>query len=86
MINKIFSDYYKNNHFIDVVNAPPKMKDIVGTNNAQIYISTNHNYLVIFCVIDNLIKGAAGGAIQLANKLIGCAEEDGLKIPPIGWA
>ena len=86
MINKIFSDYYKNNHFIDVVNAPPKMKDIVGTNNAQIYISTNHNYLVIFCVIDNLINGAAGGAIQLANKLIGCAEEDGLKIPPIGWA
>ena len=85
-IFNLFKNYYKEKPFVDILNAPPKIKDVVGTNEAQLSISLNNNNLVICCVIDNLVKGAAGGAIQFANKLLGWPETEGLMIPPIGWA
>jgi len=40
---------------------------------------------VVLCAIDNLNKGAAGGAVQWMNRLLGLAESSGLTAPAAGW-
>jgi N-acetyl-gamma-glutamyl-phosphate reductase len=41
--------------------------------------------IVVCSVADNLLKGAAGGSVQWANRLLGFAEETGLTTAPAGW-
>ena len=46
---------------------------------------TNGNSIAVMSVVDNLNKGAAGGAIQWMNRLLGLAETTGLTAPAPGW-
>jgi N-acetyl-gamma-glutamylphosphate reductase len=46
---------------------------------------TNGNSIAVMSVLDNLNKGAAGGAIQWMNRLLGLAETTGLTAPAPGW-
>jgi N-acetyl-gamma-glutamyl-phosphate reductase len=40
---------------------------------------------VVFSALDNLVKGAAGGAIQWMNRLWKLPEDEGLRVPGLGW-
>ena len=79
------TEYYAASTFVSVAASPPRLKDIVGTNNAIISINADKEGVAICCVLDNLVKGAAGGAIQWANRLCGRPETEGLLIAPAGW-
>ena len=64
---------------------PPRIKDIVATNYAALHASVQGDTIVVCCVLDNLVKGAAGGSIQWANRLLGLPETAGLTAAAAGW-
>ncbi|MBU1945382.1 MAG: N-acetyl-gamma-glutamyl-phosphate reductase [Nanoarchaeota archaeon] len=83
-IIKKFEDYYKDEPFVKVVKDKiHEVKDVVGTNYCYIggFEIDKNNQLVIVSVIDNLIKGASGQAIQNMNLILGFDEMEGLKCP-----
>lgn len=79
------ADYYRDSAFVHVLDAPPRVKDVVGTNFANISVDADEHAISVCCVIDNLVKGAAGGALQWVNRLLGWPETEGLMIATPGW-
>ena len=79
------TDYYADSAFVTVAASPPRLKDIVGTNNAILSVNVDDQSVAVCCVLDNLVKGAAGGAIQWVNRLLGWPDAEGLVIAPAGW-
>jgi N-acetyl-gamma-glutamyl-phosphate reductase len=84
-VNEALREYYRDATFVRVENEPPKMKDIVATNYAALHAAVQGDTIVICSVTDNLLKGAAGGSIQWANRLLGLHEATGLTAPAAGW-
>ncbi len=84
-IRAAVADYYRNAAFVRVLEAPPRLKDVVGTNFANLSVDADAQTITVCCVIDNLVKGAAGGALQWVNRLLGWPETEGLMIAPPGW-
>jgi N-acetyl-gamma-glutamyl-phosphate reductase len=78
-------DFYASSPFVRVVDTPPRLKDVVASNYAHLHASTDGRTLVAMCVIDNLTKGAAGGAVQWMNRLLNLPEHTGLTAPAAGW-
>jgi N-acetyl-gamma-glutamylphosphate reductase len=68
-----------------VLAEPPRLQDVVGTNRCRMAVAVAGDRLVAFSAIDNLTKGAAGGAVQWLNRLLGLPEAAGLAQPGIGW-
>jgi N-acetyl-gamma-glutamyl-phosphate reductase len=58
---------------------------VASSNYANLSAATNGNSIAVMSVVDNLNKGAAGGAIQWMNRLLGLAETTGLTAPAPGW-
>jgi N-acetyl-gamma-glutamyl-phosphate reductase len=56
----------------------PTVKDVAGTNYCHIFVTCVKGRIVSFSVIDNLIKGASGQAIQNMNIAFGLPEQSGL--------
>jgi N-acetyl-gamma-glutamylphosphate reductase len=50
-----------------------------------LHATVSNGTIVVFSVLDNLLKGAAGGAVQWANRLLGLPEALGLETPAAGW-
>jgi N-acetyl-gamma-glutamyl-phosphate reductase len=71
---------YKNEPFISIVDAPPDTKSVRGTNRCLIhcFVDTRIQRVILTSVLDNLVKGAAGQAIQNANLLFGFSETTAL--------
>jgi N-acetyl-gamma-glutamyl-phosphate reductase common form len=77
--------YYKNCPFVRVSDTAPRVKDVATSNYSHLSAVTNGNSIAVMAVLDNLNKGAAGGAIQWMNRLLGFAETAGLTAPAPGW-
>jgi N-acetyl-gamma-glutamyl-phosphate reductase len=75
----LYTEFYKNEPFAQVCKVPPAVKDVAGTNYCHIFPTLVKGRVVVFSVIDNLVKGAAGQAIQNMNILFGVDELTGLK-------
>lgn len=70
---------YQGAAFVRVVDAPPRLGHVVGTNACHISVHDGApGRAVIFSALDNLVKGAAGQAIQNLNLAVGFAEDAGL--------
>jgi N-acetyl-gamma-glutamyl-phosphate reductase len=71
---------YDGTRFVHVVDAaPPRLSDVVGTNDCRISVHpAAKGRAVVFSALDNLVKGAAGQAIQNLNIALGWDEADGL--------
>ena len=78
-------DFYAGRPFVRVLSEPPRVKDVVTSNYAHLSAATDGRTIVVMSVVDNLVKGAAGGAIQWLNRLLGFEETDGLLAPAPGW-
>ncbi|NNN21258.1 MAG: N-acetyl-gamma-glutamyl-phosphate reductase [Acidimicrobiales bacterium] len=80
ILSNTLRDYYKDDEFVDIVESPPEVKSTLGSNYCQIFATYDErtNYVMAFSVLDNLIKGAAGQAIQCANLVFGFKETLGL--------
>jgi N-acetyl-gamma-glutamyl-phosphate reductase common form len=77
--------YYQASPFVRVGDTAPRVKDVASSNYANLSAVTNGNSIAVMSVVDNLNKGAAGGAIQWMNRLLGLAETTGLTAPAQGW-
>jgi N-acetyl-gamma-glutamyl-phosphate reductase len=77
--------YYKDCPFVRVADSAPRVKDVAASNYSNLGAVTNGNSIAVMSVLDNLNKGAAGGAIQWMNRLLGIAETTGLTAPAPGW-
>jgi N-acetyl-gamma-glutamyl-phosphate reductase len=80
-LRQIYFDFYKDEPFIKVVSTPPHSKHTLGSNMCIIHptIDTRTGRLVVVSCIDNLVKGAAGQAIQNMNLMLGLPEISGLE-------
>jgi N-acetyl-gamma-glutamyl-phosphate reductase common form len=78
-------EYYEQSPFVRVGGEMPRLKDVVASNYAALSGASNGRTLAVTCVIDNLTKGAAGGAVQWMNRLFGLEETAGLTAPAPGW-
>jgi N-acetyl-gamma-glutamyl-phosphate reductase common form len=78
--------YYKDCPFVRVAETAPRVKDVAASNYSNLSAVTNGNSIAVMSVLDNLNKGAAGGAIQWMNRLLGIPETTGLTAPAPGWS
>ncbi|MBP1647266.1 MAG: N-acetyl-gamma-glutamyl-phosphate reductase [Bacteroidetes bacterium] len=76
----LYESYYADAPFVRVLRTIPELRGVTGTNYCDIglYVQERTGQLVILSAIDNLVKGAAGQAIQNMNILFGLPEEKGL--------
>lgn len=77
--------FYAGKPFVRVLDDPPRVKDVVASNYAHLSAAANGDTIVVMSVVDNLVKGAAGGAMQWMNRQLGFAETEGLTAPAPGW-
>ncbi len=79
-VKAIYNDFYKDERFTHVVETPPMTKHTLGSNDCIIYptVDIRAGRLMVVSCIDNLVKGAAGQAIQNMNIMCGMPEDSGL--------
>jgi N-acetyl-gamma-glutamyl-phosphate reductase len=78
-------EFYASCPFIRVTDTPPRVKEVATSNYAHLSAVANGRTVAVMCVVDNLNKGAAGGAVQWMNRMFGLAETSGLTAPAPGW-
>jgi|TARA_Y100000310_G_scaffold84616_1_gene81529 N-acetyl-gamma-glutamyl-phosphate reductase len=79
-IKNIYENYYKNKPFVKIVEKIPELHDVQNNNHCCLHGEVDeNNQLVIVSVIDNLLKGASGQAVQNMNLMFGFEETEGLK-------
>lgn len=81
----LYKNYYKEAAFTFVVEKNPDMKQVVNTNKAIVYLEKHGSKLLIVSMIDNLLKGASGQAVQNFNLVFGLDEKAGLGLKSIGF-
>ncbi len=80
-----YKKYYQDHPFVSISNQTPDVKQVVNTNKCVLYFEKHGSKLMIVSVIDNLLKGASGQAVQNMNLLFGMPEILGLGLKPIGF-
>lgn len=80
-----YSDYYENHPFVTISQVMPNVKQVVNTNKCVLYLEKHGNKLMVISVIDNLLKGASGQAVQNMNLMFALPENTGLGLKPIGF-
>lgn len=80
VVRNLYRDFYKGETFVKVVDKPPQTKHTYGSNYCLIYptVDTRTGRLIVLSVLDNLVKGAAGQAIQNMNLMCGFPESTGI--------
>ncbi|MCK5472552.1 MAG: N-acetyl-gamma-glutamyl-phosphate reductase, partial [Planctomycetes bacterium] len=61
---ELYNEFYKDEHFVQVLDCAPHLKNVAETNYCHIYPAVSKGKVVVFSAIDNLVKGASGQAIQ----------------------
>ena len=84
-LSMLFKNYYGNEPFVRLVDQVPSIKQVRGTNFADLFTTYDERTqtIITVSVIDNLVKGAAGQAVQNMNLMMGLSEDEGLTIVPI---
>ncbi len=80
-----YKAFYKNQPFVTVTTTSIHLKQVVQTNKCIISLEKKGNRILITSVIDNLVKGASGQAIQNMNLMFGLDETTGLHLKPSGF-
>ncbi len=81
----LYKEFYKDAAFTFVTDKNPDLKQVVNTNKAIVYLEKHGNKLLIVSMIDNLLKGASGQAVQNMNLMFGLDEKMGLGLKSIGF-
>ncbi len=84
-LGQALKDYYADAEFVAIVDGSPRLKNVVASNYAEIGVAVAGREAVVTVAIDNLVKGAAGGAVQWMNRLFGLDDTTGLKGAAPAW-
>jgi N-acetyl-gamma-glutamyl-phosphate reductase len=82
---KIFEEFYESAPFVVVTASEINLKQVVQTNKCILSIEKKGDYVLITSVIDNLLKGASGQAIQNMNLMFGFDETEGIVLKSSGF-
>ncbi len=86
-VQSVLMQYYQNEVFVNVMNVGehPDTRNVKGSNHCHIAVhqQAGSDTLIILSVIDNLVKGAAGQAVQNMNLMFGFAEDQALDVVPL---
>ena len=77
---ELFENFYKDAKFTQVSKKPVYLKQVVNTSNCFLHLEKHGKMLLITSVIDNLLKGASGQAVQNMNLMFGFDQTEGLKL------
>lgn len=83
--NDLFESYYASHPYTVITPNPVSLKHVINTNKCFIHLEVIQGKLLMHCVIDNLIKGASGQAIQNMNLMFGLEETAGLQLKSIAF-
>ena len=78
----LYDDYYMESPFVFHSAKGISMKEVVNTNKGLVHVELHDGYVHIASAIDNLVKGAAGQAVQNMNLMFGLPEDTGLRLKP----
>lgn len=84
-VNALFAEFYRASPFVRVADREPRVKEVAGSNYALLRAEVGDGTVAVQSVIDNLVKGAAGGALQWMNRLFAIPEDAGLRTVAAGW-
>jgi N-acetyl-gamma-glutamyl-phosphate reductase len=79
-LHSIFADFYRDSFFIRLVKGSPDINWVKTTNFCDLGFASRGQQIVIFSALDNLVKGAAGQAVQNMNLMFGLDEKTGLML------
>ncbi|MGM0550604.1 MAG: N-acetyl-gamma-glutamyl-phosphate reductase [Bacteroidota bacterium] len=84
-LQNIYKKYYADAPFVRLRKQAPAIKEVRGSNFCDIYVTYDErtNLILVVTAIDNLVKGAAGQAVQNMNLMLGLRESEGLHIVPM---
>jgi len=85
LVQDAFLNFYEKEHFVRVIDQPPTIKNVRGSNYCDVYATYDERTgrVITISAIDNLMKGAAGQAVQNMNLMFGLIEKKGLESPPL---
>jgi len=76
----LYEDFYKDSAFAKAVKTPLHLKQVINTNYCFIHLEKHGSKLLITSVIDNLLKGASGQAVENMNLMFGWKQDTGLQL------
>jgi N-acetyl-gamma-glutamyl-phosphate reductase len=79
-VRAMFADFYRDSFFVRLVEGSPDINWVKTTNFCDLGFAARGRQLVVFSAIDNLVKGAAGQAVQNMNLMFGLGEKTGLML------
>jgi len=82
---KLYHDFYHEHPFTHVTSRDIDLKQIVNTNKCFLQVKKHGNKLLIISILDNLLKGASGQAVQNMNLMFGLDEKAGLRLKATGF-
>ncbi|GAB3197573.1 N-acetyl-gamma-glutamyl-phosphate reductase [Pontibacter aydingkolensis] len=77
---QLYKSFYRSHPFVTVTDTIPDLKQVTNTNKCLLYLEKQDGKLIITSLIDNLLKGASGQAVQNMNLMFGLEETAGLKL------
>lgn len=81
-ITGIYSQFYAKKPFVHLSEQNPHLKQVINTNKCVVHLAKHGSNLLIISVLDNLLKGASGQAVQNMNLMFGLPETTGLQLKP----
>ena len=78
----VFEDWYRDSPFVFHSGKGISLKEVINTNKGLVHVELHDGYVHISSVIDNLVKGASGQAVQNMNLMFGLDETAGLRLKP----
>lgn len=84
-IADLYRDFYSDAPFTHYVDRAVDLKQVVNTNKCLIHAERHGNKLLVTSVIDNLLKGASGQAVQNMNLMFELEEDAGLRLKPLAF-
>lgn len=84
-VTNLYKAYYGQSPFVFISQEPISLKEVVNTNKCLIHLELHNGYLHITSIIDNLVKGASGQAVENMNLMFSLDETSGLKLKSIAF-
>lgn len=78
-LKALYRGAYAGKPFVRLVEAPPDLKSTAGSNHCDVFVAARGREAVVVSALDNLVKGAAGQAVQNMNLMLGLDETSGLE-------
>jgi N-acetyl-gamma-glutamyl-phosphate reductase len=84
-LRDLYADAYAGEPFVEVVERPPTTGHVLGSNHCRVHVHLDERTgrIIALSVTDNLVKGAAGQAVQAFNVVLGLPETAGLEQLPL---